>query len=172
MSVIDFGMNWKLFPRNREEPNSMLAFRRLLLSCKNGANQASNFLQRFSQIPLNPLINSNICEKLLLYLLSNRYLCWVFCFPWRNYWSWKMRDWIEPVIHLNFSNCRSGGGPSKRIQSFNYSKSTRQSHGMPQVNPPLPIGGGTKASSRSRARYALVILLCSWIGYFMFWEHV
>ncbi|XP_010431964.1 PREDICTED: protein SCO1 homolog 2, mitochondrial-like isoform X1 [Camelina sativa] len=62
-------------------------------------------------------------------------------------------------------------GPSKRIQSFNYSKSTRQGHEMPDANPLFPLGGGgggTQASSRSRARYAVPAIVLGFAGFITF----
>ncbi|CAH2076016.1 unnamed protein product [Thlaspi arvense] len=83
----------------------MFCSRRLLLSCKHGANQAANFLR--------------------------------------------------------------GSGASRRIQSFNYSKSTRQSHGRTDLNPQLRIGTQTPPS-RSRARYAAPALVLGFTGFIAF----
>ncbi|CAB80637.1 putative protein [Arabidopsis thaliana] len=56
-------------------------------------------------------------------------------------------------------------GPSKRIQSVNYCKSTRQGHEIPDVKPLFPTGGGTQAPSRSRARYAVPAILLGFAGF-------
>ncbi|ESQ53223.1 hypothetical protein EUTSA_v10025949mg [Eutrema salsugineum] len=65
------------------------------------------------------------------------------------------------------ANFLRGSGPSRRIQSFNYSKSTRQGgHGRTDLNPQLPIG--TQTSYRSRARYAAPALVFGFAGFVAF----
>ncbi|KAG7539900.1 Thioredoxin-like superfamily [Arabidopsis thaliana x Arabidopsis arenosa] len=66
------------------------------------------------------------------------------------------------------SNFLRRSAPSKRIQSFNYSKSTRQGHEIPDVNPLFPTVGGTQASSRSRVRYAVPAIVLGFAGFITF----
>uniref|UniRef100_A0A1J3FD54 Protein SCO1-like protein 2, mitochondrial n=1 Tax=Noccaea caerulescens TaxID=107243 RepID=A0A1J3FD54_NOCCA len=65
-------------------------------------------------------------------------------------------------------------GPSRRIQAFNYSKSTRNSsHGRADANnPPFPIRtqaqAQAQASTPSRARYAAPALVLGFAGFISF----
>ncbi|KAJ0252425.1 Protein SCO1 2 [Hirschfeldia incana] len=69
-------------------------------------------------------------------------------------------------LHLS---CKHGAANilrGKRIQSFNYSKSTKRSHGKTDVNPQLLIGAQTYP--RSRLRYAAPALVLGFTGFIGF----
>ncbi|KFK30546.1 hypothetical protein AALP_AA7G276100 [Arabis alpina] len=62
-------------------------------------------------------------------------------------------------------------GPSRRVQSFNYSKSTRQSHGGGgELNPQLRIGtqASSSSTSSSRARFAVPLVVLGFAGFASF----
>ncbi|KAH0940439.1 hypothetical protein HID58_000076 [Brassica napus] len=69
-------------------------------------------------------------------------------------------------LHLS---CKYGAANilrGKRVQSFNYSKSTKRSSGKTYVNPQLLIG--TQTYPRSRLRYAAPALVLGFTGFIGF----